>query len=116
TLEPVGYVVPSLPPDVPAVALVNNFLRPGPDPSELERMAQRRVLDHRGPLLLLARRSAAGERYYSGESIPAMLAELGLRPDLGQCSSVQTGLDGDDLALCRLERTPAPVPGASRRD
>ena len=105
TLEPVAYIVPSLPHEVPVVALVNNFLRPEPHPSRLEEIAQRRVHGHAGPLLLLTRGDAASERYYSGESIFGMLAQLGLVPDMARCAPIRTGLDPDGLALCELVRT-----------
>jgi hypothetical protein len=110
TLEPIAYVVPSLPPEVPVVSLVNNFMRTEEQPTLLQRLALRRVLEHEGPLLLLTKRGNEKELYFSG-TVPAggdlvfgMLEEMGLSPAMDRCLRIRTGLDGDDLALCDLER------------
>jgi len=102
TLNPVAYVVPSLPPQVPVVALVNNFLRPGPQAAELQRRALERVRRHPGPLLLLTTREANQERYYTGERILDFLTQMSLEADLGHCRPVRSPLDGDAVVLCPL--------------
>jgi hypothetical protein len=106
SVEPVAYIVPSLPPDVPVVSLVNNFMRPGPDASNLQLFATERVRKHHGPLWLVWNKTIPDERYFDGAPIADMMRELGFVADLRDCRPIESELDRDTLALCRLEKLP----------
>jgi hypothetical protein len=101
TLEPVGYLSPSLPKEVPVVSLINNFMHTDPGKIELQNLATQKVLQHQGPLWLLSQQGFEAEKYYNGKPIATMLNELGLYARTQDCLPIQTGFT-DKLALCRL--------------
>jgi len=103
TLEPVAYVVPSLPPEIPVIALVNNFMRPGAWRTQLQIQATQRAMNHDGPLWLLSKNASADEKFYEGTPVKDMLKEIGLWKG-SACKSIQSGLDGDQLTLCKLNK------------
>lgn len=101
TQEPLGYVAARLPPTVPAVALLDNFLDPL-DPTPFDRQVLARIRGHAGPVLLLTKRDAARE-VWAGRRVFDVLAALGLSPDMDRCGSVRSPME-DTVVLCPLAR------------
>jgi hypothetical protein len=105
TLEPIAYVIPSLPPEIPVVSLVNNFMRPGEWRTQLQIKATDRAMSHEGPLWLLTKKSSLEEKYYEGTPIKDMLKEIGLWCT-SNCKTIKSGLDSDNLSLCQINKYP----------
>ena len=101
SLEPISYIVPGLPPEIPVVSLINNFMVPGLGQIKLQSLATERVLNHDGPLWLLAKKSLTEEKYYDGVPINRMLKELGLLKST-DCRKIISGLDAGNIELCQM--------------
>jgi len=101
SVEPISYIVPSLPPEIPVISLINNFMKPGQEDIKLQNLATERVLKHNGSLWLLAKISPNEEKYYDGTPINMMLKELGLLKST-DCKEIISGIDGKNIELCKL--------------
>jgi hypothetical protein len=101
TLEPVGYLAPNLPPEIPVVSLINNFMHTDPGRIQLQKLATQKVLQHQGPLWLLMQQGFEAEKYYNGKPIAMMLDEIGLASQTQSCLPIQTNFTGT-LMLCPL--------------
>jgi hypothetical protein len=99
TLEPVGYLAPNLPPEIPVVSLINNFMHTNPGRIQLQTLATQKVLQHQGPLWLLKQRGFEAEKYYTGKPIAMMLEEIGLTSESHNCLPIQTKFT-DTFMLC----------------
>ncbi len=99
TLEPVGYLAPNLPPEIPVVSLINNFMHTNPGRIQLQTLATQKVLQHQGPLWLLKQRGFEAEKYYTGKPIAMMLDEIGLTSESHNCLPIQTKFT-DTFMLC----------------
>lgn len=105
SLEPISYVVPNLPADVPVIAMVNNLIRPADGADfRLRQMAVQRVMAHQGHLFALVSMTQQKERYYTGVPIAEMIAAQGLMIDYGACKPIVGAIINDRLALCVVNR------------
>ena len=107
TLEPLGFIVPSLPPKVPVISVINNFMNPAwGGHAKLHVLAAQRIAQHKGPLFALVNASQTEEKYYMGIPIAEMLLALGLEVDFKECKSIITPMMVDNVALCGVRRVP----------
>ena len=101
TLEPVGYLAPNLPPEVPVVSLVNNFMQPELENMQMQKMAHQKVLTHSGSLWLLTQKGFEQEKYYNGKPIASMLHDFGLSVRSDNCLPIQSAFS-NQMALCQM--------------
>lgn len=94
--EPIGYLVPFLPPGVPVLGLQNNIMRVGVE-SGLSRQARARIAAHGGPIWSVG---APGGPVAMRD---AALGAYGLRV-AGPCQRVATSLERGGHEFCPLER------------
>ena len=94
-LQPVGFLIPSFPPEVSFVR-IDGFLTSAAAPSLLRSQALARIAAHEGDLFVLY---DAGE----AERMRAALAAAGLAPLEGTCRTVTNNLMGSH-EWCRVER------------
>ena len=100
-ISPLAYSLTTLPDDVPAISIENNFMSPDLC-TNLQAAAEHRIAAHAGPLWLL-RDSAVGADI--GERDAARYYGLVVA---GKCKPVVTDLVGG-LRLCPLRRNPRPL-------
>jgi hypothetical protein len=94
--EPMGYVVPSLPPQIPIVR-IDGYLAGPEDGSALTARMKARVAAHRGDLFLLFAQHEAQRAAYAVQA-------YGLAIAASECGNVATNLGGR-LRFCPLIRT-----------
>ncbi|MBX7199032.1 MAG: hypothetical protein K1X51_06605 [Rhodospirillaceae bacterium] len=105
-LEPLSYVIPSLPPEMPVVRLQGYFTDPKDD-TGMNRLIRERLAAHQGSFYLL---SAAWDH----DVAVAVLPQFGLSADFSACERVVTNLqpppdEAMRITLCPVTRTgPAP--------
>ena len=108
SLEPISYVVPSFPPNIPVISVVNNFIRPadGAEPRLylLDQLAIKRIRAHQGHMFALVSMKHQKERYYSGITIAAMIEPVGLAIDFSACKPIASPIKSKELALCKVDR------------
>ncbi|HEY3779018.1 MAG TPA: hypothetical protein VGL35_13280 [Rhizomicrobium sp.] len=98
---PLGYLVPSLPPQIPILRIDGWLIQPG-DGSRLTAQTRRRVDAFRGDLFVIA---DAGEVLRSRDA----LASYGLAMRPAECRNIVTNLAGPYL-FCPLSHTRATIP------
>lgn len=103
SLEPLGYVVPNLPPAIPVVSIINNIMIHSMTMPKLQDLGVQRIRAHAGPLWRLTRKSGADEQYYKGTSIDDISLSLGIRTDRSACLGFSTPLDSD-LQFCPITK------------
>jgi hypothetical protein len=101
-LEPLSYVIPSLPPEMPVVRLQGYFTDPRDD-TGMNRLIRARLAAHQGPLYLL---SAAWDK----DAVKAVLPQFGLSADFAACGQVLSNLqplpeEAMKISLCPVART-----------
>lgn len=101
TLEPVAYLVPNLPPEVPVVSLVNNFMQPHIETMQLQKLANQKIMEHDGSLWLLTQKGFEQEKYYNGKPIASLLKEFGLSVRTENCLPIQSEFS-NSMALCQM--------------
>ena len=89
-IEPMGYVVPSLPPQIPVLRIQSYLFNPF-NGAGFTKVAHRRLAEHEGRILTLAL-AVDGD-------VERMLAAYGLARDPSECQPVTSPL-GPELALC----------------
>jgi len=94
---PLGYLVPSLPQDIPVLRIDGWLIQPQ-DGSRLTAEARRRVDSFRGDLFVIA---DAGEMARSRDA----LAVYGLAMSAAECRNIETNLGGP-YRFCPLSRVP----------
>jgi len=109
TLEPLGYVVPNLPPAIPVISIINNIMIHSMAMPKLQDLGVQRIRAHAGPLWRLTRKKGGDEQYYKGISVDDIALSLGIRTDRTACLAFSTPLDGD-LQFCPVTKV-APSPG-----
>jgi hypothetical protein len=92
---PMGYVVPSLPHQIPVLRIDGWMIQPQ-DGSELTARTRKRVRAFKGDLYLIA-------DPYEMDRARAALAEYGLAIRWLECGDIKTNMD-DDLQFCPLAR------------
>ena len=102
-IEPLSYVIPSLPADVSVLRLQGFLTDPKDGDNGVNREIRRRFEAHTGPVSLLY---AAWER----ETVERVLPYFGLAVDFDSCGEVQSNLkaspeDWQRIFLCTLART-----------
>ncbi|MHB1206923.1 MAG: hypothetical protein ACYCZX_15235, partial [Rhodospirillaceae bacterium] len=102
-IEPLSYVIPSLPADISVLRLQGYLTDPKDGDNGVNREIRRRFEAHRGPVSLLY---AAWER----ETVERVLPFFGLAVDFSACGEVQSNLkvspeDWQRIFLCTLTRT-----------
>lgn len=100
-LEPLSYVIPSLPPEMPVVRLQGYFTDPKDD-TGMNRLIRERLAAHEGPFYLL---SAAWDR----DAATAVLPQFGLAADFAACQRVVSNLqpppdEAMTITLCPVAR------------
>jgi hypothetical protein len=103
TLEPLGYVVPNLPPAIPVISIINNIMIHRTAMPRLHDVALQRIRAHAGPIWRLTRKNGGDEQYYKGTSIDDITLGLGLRTDRSACLGFSTPLDSD-LQFCPITK------------
>lgn len=103
-LEPLSYVIPSLPPEMPVLRLQGYFTDPKDD-TGMNRLIRARLAAHAGPLYLL---SAAWDR----DAVNTVLPQFGLSADFAACGQVVSNLqpppeEAMRISLCPVTRTGA---------
>ena len=106
-LEPLSYVIPSLPPEIPVLRLQGYFTDPKDD-TGVNRLIRARLAAHQGPFTLL---SAAWDR----NTVEVVLPQFGLAADFSACGEVKSNIrpppeDGMRISLCPVMRTGADQP------
>lgn len=101
-LEPLSYILPSLPPEMPVLRLQGYFTDPK-DGTGMNRLIRERLAAHQGPLYLL---SAAWDR----EAVKEVLPQFGLTADFSACERVVSNLqpppdEAMRISLCPVMRT-----------
>ncbi len=101
-LEPLSYVIPSLPPAIPVVRLQGYFTDPKDD-TGVNRVIRARIKAHQGPFYLLF---AAWDR----NTVDVVLPQFGLSGDFSACGEVTSNVrpppeDAMKISLCPV--TPA---------
>ncbi len=99
--DPVGWVIPYFPPQIPFIRIQGYLNYPGQPPNGMNARAQAAIATHQGPLFLL---------FPIGEIAGAddALAAYGLRMDRASCQAVPSNL-GDYVHWCRVYRSDAPA-------
>lgn len=97
--EPMAYVIPSFPPQIPFIRIQGYLAGPGPEENDYIREMRRRVAAFQGDLLILFR---PREEERSLQAVNA----FGLDIDRGQCREVTSNI-GPNLKLCRVVAEPA---------
>jgi len=95
--EPMSWVIPSFPADVPFVRLQGYSHGPDDGDVGLAREARLRVANHRGPFYLLSSNSEQ-------DLAEKVLARLGMVGDFGSCEAIAGNLD-HKLRLCPVSRS-----------
>lgn len=93
-IEPMGYVVPSLPPQIPVLRVQSYLFNPWNGSGFIE-VARQRIARHDGALLVLV--------LEVDTDVDRVLAAYGLARDRERCQKVTSPL-GPDLALCPVEK------------
>lgn len=107
TLEPLAFIVPSLPAELPVISVINNFMNPAWGAhSRLHVLAAQRITQHNGPLFALVNTARPNENYYMDIPIADMLLAYGLKVDFKKCNPIITPRVNDPLALCSVNRVP----------
>ena len=99
TLDPLGYVVPNLPPAIPVISIINNIMIHSRAMPKIQDLGVQRIRAHAGPIWRLTRKNGGDEQYYKGTSIDDISLSLGIRTDRGACLGFSTPLDSD-LQFC----------------
>lgn len=103
SLEPLGYVVPNLPPAVPVISIINNIMGHNMPRPKLQDLGVQRIRAHVGPIWRLTRKNGGDEQYYKGTSIDDISLNLGIRTDRSACLGFSTPLDSD-LQFCPVTK------------
>ena len=103
TMEPLGYVVPNLPPAIPVVSIINNIMIHNTTKPKIQDLGVQRIRAHLGPIWRLTRKSGGDEQYYKGTSIDDISLSLGIRTDRSACLGFSTPLDSD-LQFCPVAK------------
>jgi len=107
SLEPLAFIVPQLPPEVPVISVINNFMNPAWGAAyKLQESAMQRVAEHGGPFFALVNLSNKNERYYLNIRIADMLLSYGLEVDFNKCNSIAGALSNGSLGICSVNRVP----------
>ncbi len=101
-LEPLSYVIPSLPPEMPVIRLQGYFTDPKDD-TGMNRLIRERLAAHNGPLILLV---AA----WDWDAAKVVLPQFGLTADFTACERVVSNLqpppdEAMRISLCPVTRT-----------
>jgi hypothetical protein len=97
--EPLGFIVPGLPPELPVLRIQSNFVHPGDSLSRFTTMMKARIADHKGPLALIYLRQEQS-------LVDEALAEYGLVADLASCADIPNSLDDRGILLCGVAKAP----------
>ncbi len=103
TMEPLGYVVPNLPPAIPVVSIINNIMIHSMTMPKLQDLGVQRIRAHAGPIWRLTRKNGGDEPYYKGTTIDDISLGLGIRTDRSACLAFSTPLDSD-LQFCPVTK------------
>lgn len=103
SLEPISYVVPSLPQDVRTIAVFNNFMHNGHQ-SLIHQKAIKTVNTHEGPLFRLLNATNPNERHYDNVLMDVLLAKIGFSTQRSDCLPIVTVMQPSGLVLCPLVR------------
>ena len=105
--EPLAFLTPNLPPEIPVISVINNFMNPAwGAKSKLQILAAQRVAQHTGPLFALVNLSMRNERQYMNVAISDMLLAHGLAVDFNNCKPISSAMSKGTLAACRVNRVP----------
>ncbi len=95
--EPMTYIIPALPPRVPVLRIQSYFTGPSDRPHAYDRLMQKRIAGHQGPLYLIY-------RSYEPWAAEQALTAYGLR--MGSCTAFVPAMDRwieGEFLLCRLQ-------------
>ena len=108
SLEPLAYIVPSLPPDVPVISVANNFMNPAWGANfKLHSMAAQRVAQHSGPLFALVSLTNQPDRYFMNIEVSDLLLAIGLVVNFADCKPVVGPMSSGTVGVCSVNRVTA---------
>ena len=96
--DPVSYVIPAFPPQIPFLRLQGYFNDPNEGDTGFNRLLRGRISAHKGDIFLLVAE-------WEEDKAARVLAHYGLATDFDQCADLITNLSRD-LKWCALSRTP----------
>lgn len=102
SLEPLAYVVPSLPPEVPVVSVANNFMVQPEYPHRMRSQGLARIRQHEGPVYLMRNARQRNESIDGAIPVTAALARMGLEVGERGCVSVRSRWPSDEIEFCPI--------------